>query len=105
MYVQVTTIDTMPSGGSIAGTRIERLTPRTEFPEKFIVDLEGLVTAAPSGSGSVLSFAVEGKVVRTEEATVIADGKTAADIQRDARVLVRGTEAGGVLSAVNIIIR
>jgi hypothetical protein len=104
-YVQVTTNDTMPSGGRITGTRVEILPPRTDFPEKSIVDLEGLVTAPPSGSGSVLSFAVEGKVVRTEEATVFAGGKTAADIQRDARVLVRGTEAGGVLSAVNIIIR
>jgi hypothetical protein len=105
MYVQVTTIDTMPSGGSITGTRIERLAPRTDFPEKFIVDLEGIVTAAPSGSGSVLSFAVEGKAVRADSATLFAGGRTSADIQRDARVLVRGTEAGGGIEAVNIIIR
>ncbi|MBW6504273.1 hypothetical protein K0B90_08355 [bacterium] len=104
-YVQVTTNDTAPSSGRITGTRVEILPPRTDFPEKSIVDLEGLVTAPPSGSGNGLSFAVEGKVVRTKEATVFAGGKTAADIQRDARVLVRGTEAGGVLSAVNIIIR
>ncbi|MGE5283352.1 MAG: DUF5666 domain-containing protein [Actinomycetota bacterium] len=104
-YVQVTTNDTMPSGGRITGTQVGILPPRTDFPEKSIVDLEGLVNAPPSGSGKVLSFAVEGKTVRTEEATVFAGGKTAADIQRDAKVLVRGTEAGGVLSAINIIIR
>ena len=105
MYVQVTTIDTMPSGGRITGTRVEILPPRTDFPDKSIVDLEGFVTAAPSGSGNVLSFAVEGKAVRTDDATVFASGKTAADIQRDVRLQVRGAETGGVLSAVNIIFR
>jgi hypothetical protein len=105
MYVQVTTIDTMPSGGRITGTRVEILPPRTDFPDKSIVDLEGFVTAAPSGSGNVLSFAVEGKAVRTDDATVFASGKTAADIQRDVRLQVRGTEAGGILSAVNVIFR
>jgi len=105
MYVQVTTIDTRPSGGRITGTLVEVLSPRTDFPEKFIVDLEGLVTATPSGSGIVLIFAVEGKMVRTDDTTVFAGGRTAADIRRDVRVQVRGTELGGVLSAVEIIFR
>jgi len=105
MYVQVTTIDTRPSGGRITGTLVEVLSPRTDFPEKFIVDLEGLVTATPSGSGNVLIFAVEGKTVRTDDATVFAGGRTAVDIRRDVRVQVRGTEVGGVLSAVEIIFR
>jgi hypothetical protein len=104
-YVQVMTTDGEPAGGVISTTRIAKLDARTDFPENVAVDLEGLVTAPPSGSGNVLSFAVEGKEVRTDNATVFAGGKTAADIRRDARVLVRGTEAGGVLSAVNIIIR
>jgi hypothetical protein len=105
MYVQVTTSDTMADNGRITATRVEKLSPRTEFSEKSAVDLEGLVTAAPSGSGNVLSFAVEGKEVRTDDATVFAGGRTAAAIQRDVRVQVQGTEAGGVLSAVNIIFR
>jgi len=105
MYVQVTTTDTMADNGRITATRVEKLSPRTEFSEKSAVDLEGLVTAAPSGSGNVLSFAVEGKEVRTDDATVFAGGRAAADIQRDVRVQVQGTEAGGVLSAVNIIFR
>ena len=69
-----------------------------------MVDLEGLVTAPPSGSGNVLSFAVEGKRVQTDGATQYVGG-TAANIQADVRLQVQGTENGGVLSAAKIIFR
>ena len=104
IYVQVNTTDREPVGGVITATRIVKLAARTDFPVNVAVDLEGLVTAAPSGSGNVLSFAVEGKAVRTNDATVFLGGK-GTDIQPNVRVQVRGTEAGGVLSAVNIIFR
>ena len=104
MYVQVVTTDTQPVSGVITATRIDKLSPRTVFPEKARVDLEGLVTAPPSGSGNVFSFAVEGKPVQTDGATQYVGG-TAANLQPDVRVQVQGTENGGVLSAGNIIFR
>ena len=104
MYVQVVTTDPQPVSGVITATRIDKLSPRTVFPEKSIVDLEGLVTASPSGSGNVLSFAVEGKRVQTDGATQYVGG-TAANLQPDVRLHVQGTENGGVLSAANIIFR
>jgi len=104
MYVRVVTIDPQPVSGGITATRIDKLTPRTDFPEKAMADLEGLVTASPSGSGNALSFAVEGKRVQTDNNTQFAGG-TAPNIQPDVRLLVRGTENGGVLSAGNIIFR
>ena len=104
MYVQIVTNDPQPVSGGITATRINKLTPRTVFPEKAVVDLEGLVTAPPSGSGNVLSFAVEGKRVQTDGNTAFAGG-TAANLQPDVRVQVQGTENGGVLSAAKIIFR
>ena len=104
MYVQVVTTDPQPVSGGITATRIDQLTPRTVFPEKAVADLEGLVTAPPSGSGNVLSFAVEGKRVQTDGNTQFAGG-TAANIQPDVRLQVQGTENGGVLSAGKIIFR
>jgi len=104
MYVQVVTNDPQPVSGTISATRIEQLSPRTVFPEKAMADLEGLVTAPPSGSGDALSFAVEGKRVQTDGNTTFAGG-TAANIRPDARVQVQGTENGGVLSAGKIIFR
>jgi len=104
MYVQVVTTDPQPVSGVITATRIDKLSPRTVFPEKARVDLEGLVTAPPSGSGNVFSFAVEGKPVQTDGATQYVGG-TAANLQPDVRVQVQGTENGGVLSAGNIIFR
>ena len=104
MYVQVVTTDPQPVSGVITATRIDKLSPRTVFPEKAMVDLEGLVTASPSGSGNVLSFAVEGKRVQTDGNTTFAGG-TAANLQPDVRVQVQGTENGGILSAANIIFR
>lgn len=104
MFVQVVTKDAQPVSGTISATRIERLSPRTVFPEKAVADLEGLVTAPPSGSGNVLSFAVEGKQVQTDGNTQFAGG-TAADIRPDVRLQVQGTENGGVLSAGKIIFR
>ena len=104
MYVQVVTTDAQPVSGAITATRIQQLSPRTVFPEKAMVDLEGLVTAPPSGSGNALSFAVEGKQVQTDGNTQFAGG-TAANIQPDVRVQVQGTENGGVLSAGKIIFR
>ncbi len=104
MYVQVVTADAQPVSGVITATRINKLTPRTVFPEKAMADLEGLVTAPPSGSGNVLSFAVEGKQVQTDGSTQFAGG-TAATIRPDVRMQVQGTENGGVLSAGRIIFR
>src|SRR5450759_127518 len=98
MYVQVVTNDPQPVSGTISATRIEHLSPRTVFPEKAMVDLEGLVTAPPSGSGSLLSFALEGKQVQTDGNTQFTGG-TAANIQPDVRMQVQGTENGGGLSA------
>jgi len=104
MYVQVTTTDTEPAGGSVTATRVEKLVARTDFPEKTMADLEGLVTTPRSGSGSILSFAVEGKRVQTDANTEFAGG-TPADIQPDARLQVQGTETGGILAAARIIFR
>ena len=104
MYVQVVTTDPQPVSGSITATRINQLTPRTVFPEKAVADLEGLVTASPSGSGNALSFTVEGKRVQTDGATQYVGG-TAANLQPDVRLQVQGTENGGVLSAAKIIFR
>jgi hypothetical protein len=105
MYVQVVTTDPKPVSGTITAASIEELTPRTVFPEKSKVDLEGLVTAPPSGSGSIVSFAVEGKRVLTDNSTQFPVGTTVADIRTDLRVQVQGTENGGVLSAAKIIFR
>lgn len=105
MYVQVATKDAQPVSGTISATRIAQLSPRTVFPEKAMADLEGLVTASPSGSGNVLSFAVEGKRVQTDGNTQFPVGTTGADIRPDVRLQVQGTENGGVLSAGKIIFR
>ena len=104
MYVQVVTADPQPVSGTITATSIEELTPRTVFPNNARVDLEGLVTASPSGSGNVLSFAVEGKRVQTDVSTQYVGG-TAANLLPDMRLQVEGTENGGVLSAAKIIFR
>jgi hypothetical protein len=103
-YVQVVTTDPQQVPGGIAAARIDKLSPRTAFPENSIVDLEGLVTASPSGSGNVFSFAVEGKHVQTDGATQYVGG-TAADIRSDVRLQAQGTEHNGVLSAARIIFR
>ena len=104
MYVQIVTADSQPGPGGITATRITKLTPRTVFPENAMADLEGLVTAPPSGSGNVLSFAVEGKRVQTDGTTQYVGG-TSANLQPDVRVRVQGMENGGVLSAGKIIFR
>ena len=74
MYVKVVTTGAQPVSGPISATSIEKLSPRTVFPDKAMVDLEGLVTAPPSGSGNVFSFAVEGKRVQTDGATQYVGG-------------------------------
>jgi len=104
MYVQVVTTDPQPVSGVITASQINRLTPRTVFPENAVADLEGLVTVSPSGSGNVFSFAVEGKRVQTDGATQYVGG-TSVNIQPNVRLQVKGTENGGVLSAGNIIFR
>jgi hypothetical protein len=104
MYVQVVTTGAQPASGPIIATGIVQLSPRTVFTEKARVDLEGLVTAPPSGSGNALSFDVEGKRVQTDGATQYTGG-TAANLQPDVRLQVQGTENGGVLSAAKIIFR
>jgi hypothetical protein len=104
MYVRVETRDTQPGSGGIRADYVSTFVPRTEFPEGATVDLEGLVTSPPIGSGKVLSFAVEGKLIRTDDATDFT-GHSPAEIQPNTRLLVQGRENGGVLSAVNIIFR
>jgi len=104
MYVQVVTTDPQPVSGVITATRIDPLSPRTVFPEKSIVDLEGLITASPSGSANTLSFDVEGKPVLTDNVTQYFGG-TAANLQPDVRLQVQGTENAGFLSAAKIIFR
>jgi hypothetical protein len=104
MYVEVATTDPAPVGGVLTAARIVKLAARTEFPDHTAVDLEGLVTAPPSGSGMVLSFTVEGKRIRTDDATDFT-GHLPAEIQPNMRLLVHGTEAGGVLSAARIVFR
>ena len=104
MYVKVVTTSAQPVSGPISATSIVKLSPRTVFPDKAMVDLEGLVTASPSGSGNALSFAVEGKRVQTDGATQYVGG-TSANIQPDVRLQVQGTENSGVLSAGRIIFR
>ena len=105
MYVQVVTTDPQPGPGGVTATRINKLTPRTVFPEKARVDLEGLVTTAPSSSGSTPSFAIEGKPVRTDNITQFPVGTTGADIRLDMRIQVQGAEIGGVLFAGKVIFR
>jgi hypothetical protein len=104
MYVKVVTTSAQPVSGPISATSIVKLSPRTVFPDKAMVDLEGLVTASPSGSGNALSFAVEGKRVQTDGATQYVGG-TSANIQPDVRLQVQGTENSGVLSAAKVIFR
>ena len=104
MYVRVETRDTQPGSGGIKADTVTPFVPRTVFPEGATVDLDGLVTRIDRRSGNILSFELEGKAVRTDGATVFLGG-TGTDIQPNARVQVRGTEAGGVLSAVNVIFR
>jgi hypothetical protein len=105
MYVKVVTTGAQPVSGPISATRIEKLSPRTVFPEKAMVDLEGLVTVSPSGSGNPLFFAVEGKRVQMDGNTKFPGGGSAANLQPDVRLQVQGTENSGVLSAANIIFR
>lgn len=108
MYVRVETRDTQPGSGGIKADNVTPFAPRTVFPEGATVDLDGLVTRIDSPSGNTLSFELEGKAVRTDAATVFLGGTgggTGKDIRPNARVQVRGTEAGGVLSAVTIVFR
>ena len=104
MYVQVQTRDVAPGSGGIRADMVIPLIPRTVFPEGATVNLDGLVTRVDLRSGNILSFGLEGKAVRTDGLTVFLGG-TGSDIQPNARVQVRGTEAGGVLSAVRIVFR
>jgi len=102
MYVRVVTADRAPDNGVIDAVRITRLTARTEFPDNAPVRLEGLVTDPPSGSGKVLSFAVEGKRIRTDDATDFT-GHSPDEIRSNTRLQIQGTETGGVLSAGRIV--
>jgi hypothetical protein len=64
MHVQVMTADTQPVSGIITATNVQLSIARTDFSENAIADLDGLVTKLRSGSGSILSFDLEGKEVR-----------------------------------------
>lgn len=104
MYVRVETRDIVPGSGGIRADHVAPFVPRTEFPEGAPVDLDGLVTRIGSRSGNFLFFDLEGKAVRTDDATIYIGG-SGADIQPNRRVQVQGTEAGGALSAAVLIIR
>jgi hypothetical protein len=106
-FVQVVTSDQEPVGGVIAATQVVKLAPRTEFPDRTPVDLEGLVTTPWTGSGNDLSFAVEGKRVQWDDTTefVGGGGTREGTRQTNRRVQVQGTETGGVLSAARIVFR
>ena len=103
MHVQVVTTDKEPVGGVLTATRIVRIAARTEFPDGTPVDLEGLVTTPWSGSVNDLSFAVEGKRVRWDADTRFAGGTPNDTQQVNRRILIQGTETGGVLSAARIV--
>jgi len=105
MYVQVVTTDTKPIFGVITATGIRQLTPRTEFTNNAMADLEGLVTTPRSVSGTGVSFAVEGKPVQTDNNTQFPVGTSETNIQLDVRLQVQGTENGGILTAAKIIFR
>ncbi len=104
-FVQVVTTDRVPVGGGIAAIRVEILAARTDFPENTAVDLEGLVTTPWTGSGNDLSFAVEGKRVQWVDTTEFVGGVRTDTQQANRNVQVRGTNAGGVLSAARIVFR
>jgi len=106
-YVQVVTTDQEPVGGVIAATQAVKLAPRTEFPDRTPVNLEGLITTPWTGSGNDLSFAMEGKRVQWNDTTeFVGGGGTREDArQANRRVQVQGTETGGVLSAARIVFR
>lgn len=105
MYVHVVTNDREPLNGVVGALRIERIFPRTEFPDLATVDLEGLITTPWDGAGGVpgdRSFVVEGKPVRWDSSTEF-DGGTAGDLRSaNRKVHVLGTESGGTLYAARI---
>lgn len=103
-HVQVMTADTQPESGIITATNVQLFVARTDFPENAIADLDGLVTKLNSSSGSILSFDLEGKEVRTDGFTVFSGGM-ATDIQPNVRLQVQGKETGGVLLASKIFFR
>jgi hypothetical protein len=105
MHVQVFTSDREAVGGVIAAAGIMKLAPRTEFPDRIRVDLEGLITTPWTGSGNDLSFAVEGKRVQWNDTTQFeGGGGTQEDTrQSNRRVQVQGIENGGVLIATRIV--
>jgi hypothetical protein len=98
------TADTQPESGIITATNVQLFVARTDFPENAIADLDGLVTKLNSSSGSILSFDLEGKEVRTDGFTVFSGGM-ATDIQPNVRLQVQGKETGGVLLASKIFFR
>ena len=104
-YVEVVTSDREPVGGVITATRIAKLAARTEFADGTPVELEGLVTTPWSGSVNDFSFAVEGKRVQWDADTEFVGGARNDTRQTNRRVQVQGTETGGFLSAVRIILR
>jgi hypothetical protein len=104
MYVQVSTGDRVPSGDVLHASGIVKLAARTEFPNGAAVELEGLVTTPPSGSGKSLLFAVEGKRIQTGDTTDFT-GHSPAEIQSNTRLQVQGTETSGVLSAERVVFR
>jgi hypothetical protein len=105
MYVQVVTADTKPISGVITATRIQQHSPRTAFPEKAVVDLEGLVTTPWTGLGNDLSFKVEGKRVQWNASTEFVGGNPDLTRQTNRRVQIQGVENNGVLSTGKIIFR
>jgi len=104
MYVQVLTTDPQPVNGRIVASHIKPFLPRTNFPKNRKVDLDGLVTKLGSGSGTTLSFDLEGKGVQTDDSTEWIGG-TATDIEPNVRLQVQGKETDGILNASKIFFR
>jgi hypothetical protein len=100
-YVQVTTTDVEPVNGVITAAAVLASHARTDFPDGASVDLEALVTGSGGVAGDTFSFEAEGVPVLVDESTVFAGG-AAADVRNNARVRIRGTASGGVISASRV---
>lgn len=103
-YVQVVTTYGEPVNGVLAATAVHPSVPRTSFPENANAVLDGLVTKMGNASGNILSFDLEGKEVRTSDATEFVGG-TANELLPNVRIQARGIETEGILSADRILFR
>ncbi len=106
MYVEVTTADAQPAGGTLAAVKAEPVVARTDFPDGATVDLEGLVTKVVSRAGAQVHFEGEGKAVQASDLTAYAPpGSGPSGIAPNVRVLVSGTSVNGVVLAARVVFR